>query len=71
MRPGHDVTRLGYEGEKSLPSSAEVKKGWSCTVNFSHAFMASSDLPFTFAYPAEEERSSLRQRVEKLQNNVL
>lgn len=25
-RPGHEVTRLEYEGDNSLPSSAEVKK---------------------------------------------
>jgi len=47
--------------------------GWSCTANFSYAFMASTvTVPFTFAYPTEEEWSTVfAKRVEKLQNNVL
>lgn len=41
-RSRHEVMRLEYEGDNSLPSSVDVEKGWSCTASFPHAFIAST-----------------------------
>jgi hypothetical protein len=64
-RSGHQGDRPEYEGDHPPPSNAEVKKEWSYTSNFPHAFMASIGphlLPLPILLKRNGEQSSPQQQ---------